>query len=136
MYRLIEPYFAFSDARGEIKGVLNFGVWREINCVSSAADMKRGDHYHRDTEELFFFLSGRIRVTVQRVADERLVGPMEEFEVAAGAIFVVETMVNHVFHILDDAKWINVLSKPIDPLHPDIHRVPLPSGGLDSGAMT
>lgn len=122
MYRLIEPYFSHSDDRGVIHGVLNFGNWREINYVASSADMVRGNHYHRETEELFFILQGRIRVVVQRVENGCLAGSREEFTVGEGAIFVVETMVNHVFYILENARWMNVLSKPIDPGCPDMYR--------------
>lgn len=123
MFRLIQPYFCHDDDRGVIRGVVNFGVWQEINYVASSADMVRGNHYHRETEELFFVLQGRIRVTLQRVEDGHLAGHMEEFIVGEGAIFMVETRVNHIFHILEGAQWINVLSKPINPECPDIYRV-------------
>lgn len=123
MYRLIEPYFSHNDDRGAIFGVLNFDAWREINYVSSLADTDRGNHYHQDTNELFFILKGRIQVEVQRVEEGRLVGPVEKFIVGQNAIFMIETMVNHVFHVLDDADWINVLSKPINPERPDIYRI-------------
>jgi dTDP-4-dehydrorhamnose 3,5-epimerase-like enzyme len=125
VYRLIDPYFTHRDDRGEILGVLNFGAWREINFVSSVADTERGNHYHRDTDELFFVLKGSIRVEVQRVEAGCLVGPKDEFLVRQGAIFMVDRMVNHVFHVLDDADWINVLSQPIDPGQPDIYRIAL-----------
>jgi dTDP-4-dehydrorhamnose 3,5-epimerase-like enzyme len=123
MYRLIQPYFCHNDTRGALRGIVNFGVWQELNYISSSADMVRGNHYHRETEELFFVLQGRIRVTVQRVEHGRLAGIMEEFIVSEGSIFMVETMVNHVFHVLEDAQWINMLSKPINPECPDIYRV-------------
>lgn len=123
MYRIINPYFVHRDDRGEIVGVLNFGTWREINYIKSEAGANRGNHYHCDTEELFFVLKGRIRVEVQRVEAGLLVGAVEDFIAGQGAVFVVEPMVNHVFHVLDAADWINVLSNPIDPERPDIHRI-------------
>lgn len=121
LYSRIQPYFNQSDDRGSILGLLNTGTWREMNIISSEAGAVRGNHYHMNTEECFFILSGRIRVVFRRPLDS---GGWEEDEKVfiEGDVFVVYPNVEHVFYIMQDSHWINLLSDALDKDHPDIHR--------------
>ena len=69
LYQRIPVYFTHSDPRGAITGLLNFGSWKEMNFITSIADTVRGRHYHKETEECFFILSGRIKVTFRKPID-------------------------------------------------------------------
>jgi mannose-6-phosphate isomerase-like protein (cupin superfamily) len=122
MLKVVERYFRTGDARGSLEGLVNFGEWRELNLVTSLAGAVRGGHYHLRARELFVILDGTIRVVTQRVEDGRLVGETEERKVGPGDVILVEPLVNHTFHILGDARWLNLLSIPMDPSAPDIHR--------------
>jgi mannose-6-phosphate isomerase-like protein (cupin superfamily) len=122
LYQRIPPYFSQSDARGAITGVLNFGAWAEVNLITSVADTVRGRHYHKHTEECFLILSGRIKVTFRKPESEADL--TEETVFTAGDVFRVFPFVEHTFEILEDAQWINLLSRPIDKNDPDFHRYP------------
>ncbi|MBW2604805.1 MAG: WxcM-like domain-containing protein [Deltaproteobacteria bacterium] len=122
MLKFIKPYFMYEDKRGALEGLINFGEWKEINLISSLAGIERGNHYHKETLELFIILEGKINVIVQKVKDGKLLGSKAERIVKGGDVFLIDPFINHTFRVLNDAKWINVLSTKIDPQNPDIHR--------------
>ena len=116
--RKIDPYTAKLDERGAFLGVTKEG-WAEINFIETAAGQIRGNHYHKETRELFFIISGEIEITIDNI----LSGEHSEMRVSKGDIFVIEPFEVHTFHTKTNAQWINMLSKPIDEENPDFHRV-------------
>ena len=123
MIQFVERYFVFSDGRGAIEGLINFGKWQELNYIFSDKGTIRGNHYHKSTKEAFIILSGRINVTLQKVLNGKFVGKKKKYTVIKGQVFVIEPLVNHVFHVEDPAEWLNLLSCKIDQKIPDIFRV-------------
>lgn len=123
MIEFIDRYFSHNDERGTLEGLVNFGTWKEINIIDSEPGVERGNHYHKETIELFIILDGEILVTVQKVDDGKLTGDTEKVKVKEGDVFLIKPMHNHVFSILQKSRWINVLSKHIDDTNKDIHRV-------------
>jgi dTDP-4-dehydrorhamnose 3,5-epimerase-like enzyme len=111
------PYEAHSDARGTFRG-LTREAWAEVNFIETGAGQVRGNHFHAETRELFFIVRGEVRVEVEHLGT----GDRTEFTARAGDIFVIEPMELHVFRTLTDAQWINMLSRPMDPDRPDLHR--------------
>lgn len=122
MLKVIKRYFIHEDKRGTLEGLVNFEEWKEINLISSLAGVERGNHYHKETLELFIILEGEINVILEKVKDGKLIGNKTERIVKGGDVFLIDPFINHTFRVLDKAKWINVLSKKIDSEHPDIHQ--------------
>jgi len=124
MIKILEPYFLFEDERGFLKGLINFGNWHEINLIYSQANSIRGNHYHKETEEIFIILEGKIKVTLYKVCDGVInINSKKEYIFEKEQVFLVEKNVLHIFEILEDARWINILSKKTDPKNPDFHRI-------------
>jgi len=123
MIKFINEYFLHEDDRGFIRGLLNFGTWEEINIIESESGIIRGNHYHTSTEELFIILEGKIGITLQKVVDGNLIEEVEEYEVKKDDVFLINKNINHIFEILEYSKWINVLTKKISKLNPDIMKV-------------
>lgn len=123
MIKFIKQYFYHSDDRGSIKGVVNFGQWEEFNIIESESKTIRGNHYHKNTEELFIILDGRMKITLQNVLNGKLDGEIEEYEVKEGDVFLINKNTNHIFEILEYSRWINILSIKIDKCNPDIVRI-------------
>jgi dTDP-4-dehydrorhamnose 3,5-epimerase-like enzyme len=123
MIKFIESYFQHKDDRGSITGLVNFGQWEELNVIESEAGVTRGNHYHKYTQELFVILDGRIKISLQNVEDDKLIGEIKEYEVRQGDVFMIDVNTNHVFDILDKSRWINMLSIKTDKKLPDIVRV-------------
>ena len=124
MIEFIPSYFKYSDKRGSFKGIINTGTWEEINIVCSDADTVRGDHYHSYTDELFFILEGKIKITLQKVLRNKEIDCEKKvFEVKEGDVFLIKKNVNHIFEIIEYSRWINILSKKINQKKPDINRI-------------
>ena len=84
-----------------------------------SAGSKRGGHYHKETKELFFFIEGEIKITIEHLKKKQ----KQELTVHKGDILMVEPFEVHTFEIIKDAKWINILSVPMDKKDPDFHYV-------------
>jgi len=115
----LKPYFNYSDERGQLYGIIQKGIWKEINHITSSAGSIRGNHYHKKTLELFYIISGTIEVFIKNLRN----GKETSFNVISGDIFIVEPYELHTFNIKTDSSWINMLSKRIDHNKPDIYRL-------------
>ena len=123
MIEFIPNYIEIPDKRGSFLGLINFGNWKEINIICSEADTVRGDHYHKHTDELFLILEGKIKITLQKVLDNKVLdNEKKTFDVQEGDVFLIKKNVNHIFETIEYSKWINVLSQKLNIDNPDIHR--------------
>ena len=124
MIEFIHKYIEHSDKRGSFLGLVNFGNLKEINIICSEADTVRGDHYHENTDELFLILEGKIKITLQKVLDNKVLdNEKKTFNVQEGDVFLIKKNVNHIFETIEYSKWINVLSQKLNKDKPDIHRI-------------
>jgi mannose-6-phosphate isomerase-like protein (cupin superfamily) len=112
----ITPYVSREDARGKLTGLMNSGSWEEFNYMETSAGQVRGNHYHKDTRELFYIIEGEIDVVVQFPEQAE-----SKVTLHAGDFIEIEPMENHTFYCRTDTKWINFLSKRFDPDNPDFH---------------
>jgi mannose-6-phosphate isomerase-like protein (cupin superfamily) len=111
-------YFNNVDDRGGFWGITQES-WAEVNFIETRAQQVRGNHYHKETRELFFIISGEIDVVI----DDLNSGEHSEFSFSKGDVFIIEPYEVHTFRTKTDAQWINMLSKPIDQANPDFHHV-------------
>lgn len=114
----LAPYMVIEDERGAFLGITR-DAWAEVNFIETGAGQIRGGHYHKETHELFFIISGEIDV----VLDDMKSGKHTEFAAKKGDMFVVEPYELHTFHTRTAAQWINMLSRALDSRKPDFHRV-------------
>ncbi len=115
--RRLTPYTKNLDERGGFLGITR-DQWAEVNFIETSAGQVRGEHYHKETVELFFIISGEINISIEDVRT----GTRNEFIVAKGDIFIVDPYEMHTFRTISDSQWINMLSHPLDPDFPDFHR--------------
>lgn len=123
MYKVITAYFHHQDPRGSITGIINSGQWEELNYITSVKNTIRGNHYHKTTTELFIILSGIIKVTFERIENDKATSEFEIKHFKSRDAFIVNPNTSHTFEILEDSSWINVLSKKIDPKNPDFYKL-------------
>ena len=116
--QILTPYISKRDARGGFLGITQ-EPWAEANFIETTAQQVRGNHYHKETRELFFIVSGEVDVVV----DDLRSGEHVEASFSQGDIFIIEPYELHAFHTRTDAQWINMLSQPLDQDNPDFHHV-------------
>lgn len=103
----VKPYFSFKDSRGSITGIFQRGHFEEINYVESKANIIRGNHYHRETDEIIHVLSGKMEVTLLQINGNIL----KEFSIKKGDTLYIRPNTAHRFRTQTNTKWINLLSK-------------------------
>lgn len=108
MIKVIKPYFTHEDERGLITGLVQEGSWKEVNIITSKKGTRRGDHWHKETTELFIIISGRIRLHLQEEANR---DKTMELELFGGDVFIVEPGVWHTFEVREDSVWVNALDR-------------------------
>jgi dTDP-4-dehydrorhamnose 3,5-epimerase-like enzyme len=114
----LSPYITRLDERGGFLGITQ-ERWAEVNFIETQANQVRGNHYHKETRELFFIVSGEIEVVIEDLNS----GEHLELSFSKGDIFIIEPFELHTFCTRTDAQWINMLSKPMDQQNPDFHQV-------------
>ena len=104
-----------------MKGLINQGNWKELNYFSTKAGQIRGNHYHKNTEELFIILSGKVEIECVSVNDKgESISTSKTVIAQGGDVFVIRKGTRHTFHILENTSWINGLSQNMDEKRPDI----------------
>lgn len=88
LYKRIEPDFVFADDRGRLTQLVHAG-YTQINVLESNQGVLRGGHYHKRCTEVFFVISGRVKVVFSR-GDE-----VQEKTFGKGDMFAVEPNVVH-----------------------------------------
>ena len=110
MLYTIKTDFHFSDERGSIDQLIHDG-YKQINVIKSKKGVTRGGHYHKQNNEAFYIISGRLTVTVN--------GESRSF--MAGDFFGIETNDMHSFLFEEDTVLVSMYSD----------RVELPDGTKD-----
>ncbi len=65
LYKRLTPDFRFRDERGSLVQLVHSG-YEQINVLTTKAGVVRGKHYHKETEEAFFVVDGRVTVVFER----------------------------------------------------------------------
>lgn len=118
----ILPYIYNADDRGLFRGISQDSWIREINYVETSMGQTRGNHYHAETQEMFFIIEGKIRVTLYNIKTDT----EEEQVFEGGDIFIIYPYEVHTFYVLENTKWINMLSKPVKNDDSDFHKFNAP----------
>ncbi|MBP0014397.1 MAG: cupin domain-containing protein [Roseofilum sp. SBFL] len=114
----LSPYMKKHDKRGSFCGITQAN-WAEVNFIETAANEVRGNHYHKETHELFFIISGEIDIEIKDINS----GKCTNLSVSKGDIFIIEPYELHTFRTKTTAQWINMLSQQLDLDNPDFHKL-------------
>jgi len=119
---LLQPEFIRTDKRGRLIQ-LTSGLWEQINILEIKKGKSMGGHYHKETHEFFYVISGHVNVFIYRKGDK----DNREFEAKAGECFTIGVDEYHYIEGLKASKLVVILSKKYNAQNPDIH-----TGGLDA----
>ena len=108
LIRICEPDFVFEDERGLLVQV-SHDKYRQVNAVFTKKGAIRGrGHYHKNTDEVFFILQGKVRV-------HAVCGDCSETVVfETGDMFVVPAYVRHSMDYLEDTYLVVEYSVPVE----------------------
>ena len=104
----LSPDFCYPDERGLLVQICS-GGYRQINAVFTKKGAVRGNfHYHKNTREAFFIISGKVRVTAS------LNGVSECRTYRTGDMFLVEEYVRHSFEYLEDTYLVGLYTSGVE----------------------
>lgn len=98
---------AFSDARGEIIDVLKKGMVEYVTIIHSRKDAVRGNHYHKDTIQYLYVLSGKLRAVAQMPGEKPAEAILE-----AGDLIVNTPLERHAFKAIEETSFLVLTRGP------------------------
>ena len=107
LYTIKQPDFRFCDERGCLNQLVHDG-YKQINVLESYSGVARGGHYHKETKEAFFIVSGSVEVSLMKddEAETVLFSKNDFFEIAP---YVVHSM-----FFPEDCVMLAMYDKPVE----------------------
>lgn len=98
--------------------VKDFNI-KQVNILFSYANTIRGNHFHKETEEYFYIIKGKVNVTITNINSKE----KKIFNVESGDYFHVYPYNLHVLKFIEDTQIMSFYSKEFDPNHTDIYKI-------------
>lgn len=107
MVQIIKPDFQFNDERGSLIQLVHKG-YEQVNVLKTNKGVYRGGHYHKESRELFYVVSGRVEVTLVKSDDECKMVFKE------GDCFQIEPYVVHSMYFPSDCVMVAMYDKCVE----------------------
>ncbi len=98
---------AFADGRGSIADILEDETIEHVTLITTAKGTVRGNHYHRETHQWLYIVSGVLAYAVCEGG-----GPPETGEVRAGDVLGTGPMEAHALVALEDTTMVVMTRGP------------------------
>ena len=95
------PEETFSDGRGVIRDLLEKETIDSVTMITSRPGAVRGNHYHKETWQWIYLLSGRLRY-VTRFSD----GMIAESYLAEGDMLLSEPLEVHAMEAVTECRFL------------------------------
>lgn len=92
---------AYEDERGWISDILEDEVVEHVTFLTSVKGAVRGNHFHRQTYQWLYVVSGALRFIVQRGDEDP-----EEGIARAGDLLTTNPMTKHALEALEDTTMV------------------------------
>jgi quercetin dioxygenase-like cupin family protein len=114
---------SFTDGRGEIIDILKKSVVEYATIITSRKGAVRANHYHKETFQYVYLMSGRMRVVAQMPGE-----PVSEVVLETGDLIVNVPLERHAFEALDDCTMLVLTRGPRggDDYESDTFRLEVP----------
>lgn len=107
-----------TDTRGSFTNIVDQGDWKEVNLVESKVGSMRGNHYHKQTTEYIYLLSGGAEVSLSNINTPHKVSKILMYP---GEAIIIPPLTNHTFLFTEDSVHIALLSQVFSKSDPDLH---------------
>lgn len=64
LIEMLQPDFKFANETGLLVQLVHEG-WEQVNVLVSKAGATRGGHYHKVSKEVFYVISGEVKLTLE-----------------------------------------------------------------------
>jgi quercetin dioxygenase-like cupin family protein len=98
---------SFIDGRGEIIDILKKSVVEYATIITSRKGAVRANHYHKETFQYVYMMSGRMRVVAQMPGEQA-----SEVVIEAGDLIVNAPLERHAFEALEDSTMLVLTRGP------------------------
>jgi len=117
------PEISFEDDRGIIKDILIHEPVDAITLIQSKKGVVRGNHFHKDTTQWVYVLSGKLQYLTQKENE-----PVIEQLVNSGDLIVAEPMEKHALIATEDTEFFVFTKGPRggDSYEDDTYRLVTP----------
>jgi uncharacterized RmlC-like cupin family protein len=117
---------AFQDQRGQITDIIQHTPFDSVSIITCVCGADRGNHYHKESIQYTYVLSGRIRARTQSPD-----GPVEVADLVVGDLLESPPLVRHALLALEDSILLIIARGPrggkgyeddtfrVSPLQPD-----------------
>lgn len=110
---LIKPEFQHKDLRRTLTQLLTADL-KQINVYECKKGTILGDHFHKETIEVFYVIKGRIKYNERPAA------------ILPGQAFIVPPLENHKLRCITRVKLMSFLSKPFVQEDSDTYKLEPP----------
>jgi oxalate decarboxylase/phosphoglucose isomerase-like protein (cupin superfamily) len=104
---IIETVVSFADARGEIIDLVENEVINAVTIVTFRKGSVRGNHYHKNTKQWNYLLSGKIKLVCQTPGAE-----VKEVEMKEGDFVLTLPDERHALLGLEDSRLLVLTHGP------------------------
>ncbi len=107
MIEFMKLDFEFDDDRGALKQLCHNG-WKQVNVSKTIAGVERGGHFHKNSNEAFYIITGEIDITLKdKEKTQNIIVKDNDF-------FVIKPNVKHYFKFLKDTLMVIMYDIPIE----------------------
>lgn len=107
LVKILRPDFSFINEEGSLIQLVHDG-WKQVNVITSKKGSVRGGHYHKENDEAFYIISGRLKLSIS--CD----GAHETNEFQAGDMFLIGCYQLHDFEFLEDTVMVSMYSNGVE----------------------
>ena len=99
--------FQHVDDRGSLSQLVHDG-FKQINVLESKKGVERGSHFHKESIEAFYVISGSVKVTLWSKSDK------EEVIFNKGDFFEIHPFILHNMLFLSDCLMVQMYDIPVE----------------------
>lgn len=107
LIEILKPDFCFEDNRGKLTQLVHEG-YKQVNVLFTKKGVERGSHYHKENKEIFYIISGSLKLNVSRDSIS------EEYYFKAGDMFLIPEYVMHSFFYEEDTLKVSMYSNGVE----------------------
>ena len=107
LFERLKCEFEFVDDRGSLVQLAHNG-YEQINVLYTKKGVLRGGHYHKDTKEVFYIISGAVQVELKNgteYVDETF---------AKGDFFLIQPYTIHSMSFLEDTTMVAMYEHAVE----------------------